>query len=275
MRKIVKSITPPLVFDLLKYAYVRIKRKNTHNELSWQRATAGPLISRELFIEESPMGSAMLTGTYDIRLFNSAAEILSQSEIVIDIGAHIGYHSLCFAAISPKCKVISYEPAPVNLNLLKAILERNTDLKERIEVKSFAVGARKGTLEMMVSSDMSSIKSSMCFLSPQSEKIHVKRSRDYAGFKEIQVHVVSLDQETAGLNGRVGLVKIDVEGSEVEVIMGGREFLMKHRPSLFIEVHSAALAVQLTSALIELEYAVQIIDDQSRNRCVIRANPIR
>lgn len=35
------------------------------------------------------------------------------------------------------------------------------------------------------------------------------------------------------------LVKIDVEGAELNVIAGGRMFFSKHRPRLLVEVHGA------------------------------------
>jgi FkbM family methyltransferase len=273
-RSFAKNFTPPIIFTLIKRVYLILTRRTVLSRPSWRKAVTGPLIGHDLFIEESPMGTSMLNGTYDSILFESASELLKNSKIIIDIGAHIGYHSLCFAAIAPNCNVISYEPAPVNLKLFQIALDKNADLKERIQLKPIAVGANDGELEMMISPDSSSVKSSMCYLSGMSEIIHVNRSRDYVNFEPVKVRVVALDKETAELNDRVGIVKIDVEGSEVDVIMGGKNFLLKHQPTLFIEVHSAALAFQLSSLLADLHYKSEVIDDQSRNRCVIRANPL-
>jgi predicted O-methyltransferase YrrM len=68
-------------------------------------------------------------------------------KVILDIGANIGITSLYYANKYPEAKIYSFEPVPVNYELL----EKN--LKEYENVKTFnvALGAQDGELDIFVS----------------------------------------------------------------------------------------------------------------------------
>ena len=53
------------------------------------------------------------------------------------------------------------------------------------------------------------------------------------------------------------LMKIDVEGAELDVLRGARGILAAHHPVLFLEVHSPELRVDCESLLHDLGYATR------------------
>jgi hypothetical protein len=73
-RSFAKNFTPPIIFTLIKRVYLILTRRTVLSRPSWRKAVTGPLIGHDLFIEESPMGTSMLNGTYDSILFESASE---------------------------------------------------------------------------------------------------------------------------------------------------------------------------------------------------------
>jgi hypothetical protein len=56
----------------------------------------------------------------------------------------------------------------------------------------------------------------------------------------VDIDVTAIDAELASGRGAPDVVKIDVEGAEVQVLEGMRETLERHRPALICEVHGTA-----------------------------------
>jgi hypothetical protein len=56
------------------------------------------------------------------------------------------------------------------------------------------------------------------------------------------------------------VVKIDVEGAEVEVLQGAKNMLRNQRPRLFIEAHSHALSAECAMLLQTLDYSVTVLE---------------
>ena len=82
---------------------------------------------------------------------------------------------------------------------------------------------------------------------------------DEVGDEENKISLISLD---SFLEFKPDLIKIDVEGYEVEVINGGKETLTKYKPKLFIEIDDNNLkwagssARELVETLEKLNYQI-------------------
>jgi FkbM family methyltransferase len=132
-----------------------------------------------------------------------------------DVGANIGVYTV--GAARRGAMVVSYEPNP----RVAALLRRNIGLngvEDRVTVSEAAVGAVHGEL----------------LLSPIGV-LDVAARIDPAG--SVRVRSVTLD-------GPFDVVKIDVEGYELEVLEGARALLADpaRRPrAVFLELHSAVL----------------------------------
>jgi FkbM family methyltransferase len=61
------------------------------------------------------------------------------------------------------------------------------------------------------------------------------------GGEHILVETVSLDQFFAGQATWPDLIKIDVEGAELDVLQGARQIIAQHHPVMFVEVHPRLL----------------------------------
>ena len=122
---------------------------------------------------------------------------------VADVGANIGLLTLVMAwATGPTGRVLAFEPEAVP----RANLEKMKHLNglSWVEVRDQAVGAAAGRLTFHVS-DI--IGHSSLYALPESE-----------GARTIEVEVVRLDAVAPG--GRLDVVKIDVEGAELDVLAG-------------------------------------------------------
>ncbi len=141
-----------------------------------------------------------------------------------DIGAYLGHYALLFASANPAGSVRAFEPTPKTADALREIVALN---QLRIEVLEAAIGEKsgKGTLYVPTAS-ADALPSSSSLLG---SFISLKKP------ETTTVKILSLDEALEGMSG-LGLIKIDAEGSEAEIIAAGATELSKRRPDLILEV---------------------------------------
>ena len=136
---------------------------------------------------------------------------LRVGDLFIDVGANIGGWSLLMAGVG--ARVLAFEPVPSTFNKLVRNININPDLTENIEVHQLALGSHD------------------CFLTFISDKDTcnrvLKEEEEYDG-ETINVVVKTLDSFTS--DREPVAIKIDVEGSELNVLRGAEKTLSK--PSL-------------------------------------------
>ncbi len=150
---------------------------------------------------------------------------INKDFVVLDIGANAGYYSLVAA---PRArKVYAFEPSTTSL----AELTKNIRLNQfsNIEVCPYAVSAEtgKGTLYISVAdnSGMSGLEVPEIF----------------SGITEV-VATVSLDEwVSSSAIAAVDLIKIDVEGAEMNVLTGMKQLVQQYQPVIFIEIIGSLL----------------------------------
>jgi FkbM family methyltransferase len=174
---------------------------------------------------------------------------------VLDVGAHLGYFTLQAARrVGPAGRVLAAEPNPNTLPFLRANIEAN-GVADRVTIVERALGAAPGRAEFYVSpaGDTSSL-----------------HAAGQAAHTPTSVEVTTAD---AALGDVVlDVVKMDVEGGEVDVLDGMRETLARAAPGLvlFAECNGEALARagrsadELMARLRALGLDPQVIDEERR-----------
>jgi len=148
---------------------------------------------------------------------------IKKGDVVLDIGANIGYYSLIFAKlIGQQGKVFSFEPEPSNFKLLKKNVEINN--YNNIILQNSAVSNNNGKIKLYLSHEQSGthriFPSTIC-------------SEDF-----VEVDMIRLDDyfENYLLKEKISFVKIDVEGAELGVLEGMRSILeANHKLQILIE----------------------------------------
>jgi FkbM family methyltransferase len=138
--------------------------------------------------------------------------LLSGSSVVFECGAHHGLTTILLSRWVGAGKVVAFECLPANVEILKKNIELNNCANVTIVAK--AVGAN-GTVNIRPDSNSA-----------------VSTSRN-----AISIASISLDTFAAQSGIIPDLIKIDVEGFEIDVLEGAREVL-KRVPAIFVEVHS-------------------------------------
>ena len=137
-----------------------------------------------------------------------------KERVVFDIGANIGNHTLYFLNECDAKYVYCFEPASDTFDMLKKNIGIN-HLDNRVKLINAGVGASSGFGG-------------------------VKSVKGNTGFTKIEpsengsIKILAIDE--MDIPEPIGLVKIDVEGFEVEVLRGMMETIKKFHPYIMIEI---------------------------------------
>jgi FkbM family methyltransferase len=229
----------------------------------WTRIAAGPLAGREMLLAPEAAGSwkEMVEGQFDAALFAALNRCGSlEGAVICDIGGHMGYHSLAFAAlVGPSGRVITFEPNPANRARLQGNLERNPDLVPRIDVVPCAVSNANGEAEFVFSADIESGDSSCSFVNGA---LPPRAAEFYASFQRQMVPTRRLDALLAERGWPLPKVlKIDVEGAEWLVLEGATELFQRAKPLILMEVHDIRLLFHIERFLLGRAYELELLDD--------------
>jgi FkbM family methyltransferase len=158
------------------------------------------------------------TGTYERETQQALADILRPGEAFWDVGAHVGFFSLLAArVVGPAGHVLALEPVPANIRLLQRSLRLND--ARNVEIEATAVAAQSG----------------MARMSPHRRGAMWRLTRE-PDEAELVVPCRTLDDLAADRGGPT-VVKIDVEGAELDVLAGARQLLERLRTRLLVEFH--------------------------------------
>lgn len=192
---------------------------------------------------------------YEVDVWRQLTTTLREGDTVVDVGAFMGLYSVASAIrVGKGGRVIAFEPDPVNYSLLAAQVKLNT-LSDRVELVPAAVGAENAEVS---------------FSAGKSSQSHVAKDPEASA---PVVRCVRLD--TYFPDGRIDVIKIDVEGYEEEVLKGAMGILrdVTRRPrALFIEAHpyawerTGASDRSLLGLLRECNYDVRWLDGQPVDR---------
>jgi len=158
-------------------------------------------------------------------------------QIFLDIGAHIGYHSLVAwkaqrnKGAEMKGTIFAFEPDPENFQILKENIFINT--AEEIGAVNMAITNKTGEEDL--------------YLNPLNSGDH--RVYEVAGRERIRVKTSRLDDLDFIEWGKVGLVKIDTQGAEMRVLTGASKMLAQNNFKMIVEFYPAGLEAAGTTGL--------------------------
>jgi FkbM family methyltransferase len=277
-----EAITPPLLFRLFKGSLlyrlvVRLIRALVPRaQTSVETISTGVLTGSKLRLDTTGSWQQdMLRDSYDAELFSALSSLDVAGVTVYDIGAHVGYHSLKFAALTgTNGHVYAFEPNPTNNLRIKEHLELNPTLAQRITLCPYALSNTIGETTFISSADVDGGTSSGGFINNAST-LWVKN--DYiekTGFTSSTVKEDTIDNLVATkVILPPFLIKIDVEGAEQLVLAGAHQTLTVHRPYILVEFHSIFSAYDCMRQLTELRYQTTLLKREGDGRVMIFAYP--
>lgn len=182
--------------------------------------------NRMLLDKDDSMRLSIL-GVYEPLMVKHFQERIKPDDVVLDIGAHIGYYTLMAAKrVGKKGKVYAFEPNKDNL----ALLSKNIDLNGYKNIVLVDKAVAKST------------KRARLFINPISSGMHSLVDIDNNSTNSIMVDTISLDDFFDRNPPRISVIKMDIEGGEYLALEGMTYLLRKsEKLTLFIEFSPFAL----------------------------------
>lgn len=147
--------------------------------------------------------------------------------VIYDVGAFEGIMTLFFA--SRARQVISYEPNSRNYRRLLDNVQLNG--LSNVLVRKMGVGEQRRNAEIVWDPSMPGGASA--------ESLTVRQlAQSNAGVSRETIAITTLSEDAAEQNlPAPDLIKIDIEGWELEALRGARALIEAHRPALYLEMH--------------------------------------
>lgn len=143
-----------------------------------------------------------------------------KGDTIVDVGAHVGIFSIYLAKKFPETRILAFEPAEINFNLLL----KNIILNGVKNISAFKLAVCKDSFSEL------NIYFNECF----SNASNIFFKEKYFN----KAKTISLDDITKNNNiKKIKLLKIDCEGSEYDIIYNSKLFNNKIIDQLAIEIH--------------------------------------
>lgn len=185
-------------------------------------------------------------GTYEVDVLRFIRRVLKPGMVALDLGAHCGYFTLLMReAVGPGGQVHSFEPSPCTYRRLLGNIRRNHFTN--VFACETALGLREGWITFNAYKGVRAAYSTL-------------GTPPFPHSVRTEVPVTTLDLYTSRQSvGHIDLAKMDVEGSELEVLQGARRLLESRAVKVLVfEVSDIRLESRATSSAALLDYLMQL-----------------
>ncbi len=167
--------------------------------------------------------------------FESFLELTKLCHCFIDVGAHYGIFSLSFSQ-RPDSTAYALEPSPTAFE----ILEHHVTANPSSSVRAYSIAASSSDRNINMVPDSSD---------------HLIVSEQ--GNLGVSIDAITLDDFVLNQKISPDVIKIDVEGYELDVLKGAKQILVDLSPLIFLEIHPDALVKNGAS----VEEVISLLND--------------
>lgn len=176
---------------------------------------------RRLYInkKDSVVSESLLaSGTWEPTISKIFTMCAKKARTIVDVGGNLGYFTiLATTVISNTSKVYVFEPERTNFNLLKKSVKENH--LQNVTCEKLAVGNAEGEISLYIAED--NFGDHRAFSSGENRKVET-------------VNVTTLDSYFSALKKPIDLLKIDIQGFEVQAFQGAKKLLQRGKIRVII-----------------------------------------
>jgi FkbM family methyltransferase len=181
-------------------------------------------------------------GSYEYQKQKALQHELKAGDVVYDIGANAGFYSLLASVtVGATGYVYSFEPSPRNLQELKRHMQLNHI--KNCTVIDAAVSSADGQATFDISDD--------------------RCTGHLAANGSLRVRTLTLDGLVSRGEIRApNLMKIDIEGAELDCLHGASQVIQEYRPVIFLATHGQEMHSACIELLAKWNYSLTSLDER-------------
>ena len=166
-----------------------------------------------IFLDPNDSLRISINRSYEKFPLEIARKEIKKGDVVLDLGANIGYHTINFSRmVGENGKIFSFEPEPNNFELLKKNVEVN-NCKNVTLVKK-AVSNKNGRSRLYLSEENTA--DNRTFNSGDDRKF-------------IEIDEIKLDDYFKNFGKKINFIKMNIQGSEIAAIEGMKNIITKQK----------------------------------------------
>jgi FkbM family methyltransferase len=175
----------------------------------------------DLYIPES----LQKYGGWENEIYEACKEYIKPNSTVIEVGAHIGTHTIPFAKLCPEGQLIAFEMQ----RFIFQILNTNIILNGCKNVVTYQ--------EMVSNVNAETFTNELDYWSKDNFNSGNTHLQTLETNKGIPIKKTTLDQKFFNLE-KIDLIKIDVECHELQVLQGALQLIRRCKPIIVTEYHT-------------------------------------
>lgn len=176
--------------------------------------------NRDIVARDIYWGGGRPTSAADALILDIFDRLCREARTFVDIGTYAGLFALVAARANERIAVFAYDIVPENYLLALSNVVAN-DMVGRIGCHLLGMGSEPGTICVPP------------VLGLSSNALSVSLGSKFG--HGIRIPITTLDRQVADWQGPI-VMKIDVEGFELEVLAGGSALLAEHHPDIICEI---------------------------------------
>ncbi|MFM9945498.1 MAG: FkbM family methyltransferase [Bacteroidia bacterium] len=204
----------------------------------------GKLKGLKLRINKLQQGSVLIRNYEPNKQF-AFLTFLKEGDTFFDIGANVGLHSYFVERCISDVKIYSFEPLPENVEYIKETILLNK--LKNINLIESAIGSETKKIYFEIGTN-----------NFQGKITENKTS--------IEVKLITLDEFCYSNNIFPNVLKIDVEGAEIDVLQGAIKLIEEKRPIFIIELHIPAKDILVSKFLLDNNYEIYTLNDRAKTK---------
>ena len=171
--------------------------------------------------EDASWFSIYYDGHFETGTFELMKKIIRKDDIVLDIGANLGWYTAHIAKRIPIKHCYAFEPVPSIFKKLERHCAVN-QVTNKVTLNNCALGDKDGTIELHTFPDLPHGHSSISTLGK-------------TNYVTSTAPIVMLDNYIAENNlDKIDFIKMDVEGAEMLVLKGAKNLLQRKDPPVWV-----------------------------------------
>jgi len=179
--------------------------------LSYMKKDYVIIFGNKMFLDKYDALELSLNKIYEPEETKLIKNLVKKGDVVLDIGAHVGYYTLILAdLVGVNGKVFAFEADKSNFELLKKNVEINNC--NNVIVENLAITDKVGQIKLFDVGESSNLTVS-----------------DTGNIKFTNVNSISLDEYFKDYNGKIDFIKMDIEGAEYSVLVGSDKLLNRNK----------------------------------------------